>query len=124
MRLAQVRELSEVFLNRFYDRLRSLQGGAELRGMLADVVARQIEALTEQEAVTGVAFDDPDFDRLLALSYRGLGRVRGDVRGESAGDYAAATQAFKRSQEILTRLRSEVTDAKSPLARSLMYCEE
>ena len=119
MRLAQVRELSEVFLNRFYDRLRSLQGGAELRGMLADVVARQIEALTEQEAVTGVAFDDPDFDRLLALSYRGLGRVRGDVRGESAGDYAAATQAFKRSQEILTRLRSEVTDAKSPLARSL-----
>ena len=119
MRLAQVRELSEVFLNRFSDRLRSLQGGAELRGMLADVVARQIEALTEQEAVTGVAFDDPDFDRLLALSYRGLGRVRGDVRGESAGDYAAATQAFKRSQEILTRLRSEVTDAKSPLARSL-----
>ena len=45
--------------------------------------------------------------------------MRGDVRGESAGDYAAATQAFKRSQEILTRLRSEVTDAKSPLAVSL-----
>ena len=119
MRLAQVRELSDVFLNRFYDRLRALQGGAELRGMLADVVARQIQALTAQEALTGVAFDDPDFDRLLALSYRGLGRVRGDVRGESGGDYAGAKVAFEQSAAILTRLHSKVMDPKSALASVL-----
>ena len=114
MRLAQVREMSEVFLTKFYERLRPMQGGAELRGMLADTVSRQIELLEKQDDIAGERVADAQFDRLLALSYRGLGRVRGDMRGESNGDYAGARQAFERSSEILTRLQKDLPEEQVP----------
>ncbi|MFM7135095.1 MAG: protein kinase domain-containing protein, partial [Planctomycetota bacterium] len=121
LRLAQVKELSDTMLTRFYEKLRPMQGGAELRGILAETVARQIEALEKQDAVAGERVADERFDRLLALGYRGLGRVRGDMRGEGGGDVAAAEAAFRRSYAILDGLRKNLApEAAAPLAREMM----
>ncbi|MFM7052687.1 MAG: serine/threonine protein kinase [Planctomycetota bacterium] len=114
LRLAQVRELSDTMLTNFYEKLRPMQGGAELRGLLADAVSRQIEALEKQDSIAGARVADPDFDRLLALGYRGLGRVRGDSRGEGAGDYAQAREAFEKSAEILARLKATAAAEQVP----------
>ncbi len=122
MRLEQVRELSGVFLNQFYNRLRALQGGAELRGLLADTVSRQVAALEKQDAVVGSRVADQEFDRLLASSYRGLGRVRGDMRGESGGDFTAAKEAFVKSESILKAMRRrDDVMAKPEIARSVDF---
>jgi len=122
MRLEQVRELSGVFLNQFYNRLRALQGGAELRGLLADTVSRQVAALEKQDAIVGSRVADQEFDRLLASSYRGLGRVRGDMRGESGGDFTAAKEAFIKSESILKAMRRrDDVMAKPEIARSVDF---
>lgn len=120
LRLAQVKELSDTMLTRFYEKLRPMQGGAELRGILAETVTRQIEALEKQDSIAGERVADERFDRLLANGYRGLGRVRGDVRGEGGGDIAGAEAAFRRSHEILERLRK----TQSPEAAALMAAEQ
>lgn len=122
MRLEQVRELSGTFLNQFYNRLRALQGGAELRGLLAETVSRQVALLEKQDALVGSRVADQEFDRLLASSYRGLGRVRGDMRGESGGDFAAAKEAFIKSESILQAMRGrDDVKSKPEIARSVDF---
>jgi len=126
MRLGQVRELSDTMLTSFYEKLRPMQGGAELRGLLADAVSRQIESLEKQDSIAGERVADANFDRLLALGYRGLGRVRGDARGEGAGDYASARASYEKSGAILRRLKASAADADQAglnleLARTLLF---
>jgi serine/threonine protein kinase len=107
MRLAQVRELSGDFLNDLYNRLRAIEGAAEIRSRIADMVARQLAALEQQDEVAGARVGDQEFDRLLASAHRGLGRVRGDVRGEGGGDFTAAQAEYVKAAEILRALATD-----------------
>jgi len=109
MRLAQVRELSGDFLNDLYNRLRAIEGAAEIRTRIADVVARQLTALEAQNVIAGQRVADQEFDRLRASAHRGLGRVRGDVRGESGGDFTAAEAEYVKSAMILRTLAGDAT---------------
>ncbi len=126
MRLAQVRELSGDFLNDLYNRLRAIEGAAEIRSRIADMVARQLAALEKQDASAGARVGDQEFDRLLASAHRGLGRVRGDVRGESGGDFEAAKAEYIKALEILRALSTDPVVAadekiRASVAFELMY---
>ncbi|MFM7261614.1 MAG: protein kinase domain-containing protein [bacterium] len=123
MRLAQVRELSGDFLNDLYNRLRAIEGAAEIRARIADMVARQLAALEKQDEVAGARVGDQEFDRLLASAHRGLGRVRGDVRGESGGDFEAAKAEYVKALEILRALSTDPVVAASETTRASVAFE-
>jgi serine/threonine protein kinase len=115
-RFAQVRELANTFLFKFYDEVTPLTGSTGVRASIVDTARKYLDGLA------GDAGSDKGLTLELAQAYQRLGVVQG-AAGFSLGRPEDARRSYERSLELYDRLpvsRTSPAEWRRGRARTLM----
>jgi len=97
-RFAQVRELANTFLFKFYDQLTPLAGSTAVRASIVDTARKYLDGLANE------AGRDRGLLSELAQAYCRLGQVQGSYGAASLGQIEEAKKSYQRSLALYDRL--------------------
>ncbi len=111
-RLAQLRNLDQVFLNDVYHEVARLPGASKVSLMIAERVKNSLDALFAESP------SDPETRAALAAAYIQLAEVQGEPFHISLGDSEAAIGNYRRAAGLLDGIRSASNQNKGLWLRS------
>ena len=97
-RFAQVRELANTFLFKFYDQVTMLPGSTSVRASIVDTARKYLDTLAAE------AGNDRELLFELAQAYARLGQVQGAPGRASLGQVEDARRSYQRSLDLYGRL--------------------
>ena len=121
-RFAQVRQLANNVLFKYYDEIEKLPGSTKAREMLVGDALEYLNGLAQD------ARDNTDLRRELAQAYLRIGKVQGRAYNANLGDTSGAIDSYRKGLSLLepialasadTKLQSDLVGAYSELATAL-----
>ncbi|MHC4446564.1 MAG: protein kinase domain-containing protein [Planctomycetota bacterium] len=103
-RFKEVRELANIFMHDFHDRIKRLDGSLPARELLVTTALKYLDGLAREVG------DDVDLRRDLASGYDRVGEIRGGIRGASRGDTSGALENFRTALAIREALLNDAPD--------------
>jgi non-specific serine/threonine protein kinase/serine/threonine-protein kinase len=121
-RFAQVRQLANNVLFKYYDEIEKLPGSTKAREMLVGDALEYLDGLAQD------ARDNTDLRRELAQAYLRIGKVQGRAYNANLGDTTGAIDSYRKGIVLLepialasvdTKLQSDLVGAYAELATAL-----
>lgn len=97
-RFAQVRQLANTFLFDFHDKIQSVPGTTEARGLVAKTALEYLDSLAQEAA------GDAQLEWELAVAYLKVGDVQGDPWAPNLGQSREAMQSYQKGLKLAQQL--------------------
>jgi serine/threonine protein kinase/tetratricopeptide (TPR) repeat protein len=121
-RFAQVRQLANNVLFKYYDEIEKLPGSTKAREMLVGDALEYLDGLAQD------AKDNTDLRRELAEAYLRIGKVQGRAYNANLGDTSGAIESYRKGIALLepialasadTKLQADLVGSYSELSTAL-----
>jgi tetratricopeptide (TPR) repeat protein len=116
-RFAQVRELANTFLFRFYDEVTPLAGSTAVRASIVETARKYLDGLSKE------AGNDTELTLELAQAYERLGNVQGRTGTANLGQLEEARRSYRSALDLYIRLpvnENSSPDLRRRVARVLL----
>ncbi len=105
-RFAQVRQLANNVLFKYYDEIEKLPGSTKAREMLVGDALEYLDGLAQD------ARDNTDLRRELAQAYLRIGKVQGRAYNANLGDTTGAIESYRKRVSLLEPIALASADTK------------
>ncbi len=105
-RFAQVRQLANNVVFKYYDEIDKLAGSTKAREMLVTDALEYLDALSQD------ARDNTDLQRELAVAYIRIGKVQGRAYNANLGDTSGAIASYRKGIALLEPIAVKSNDAQ------------